>query len=363
MESYWCLMAETYHQTNKVLLAYPSISVLSNEIASAPLIPVTQEFRSKSIRCLVAQCYFLWRNRVRMIYFSDQPTWNFRYLLFRLVGVKLVVVHDHSPGVRIKPSPVAKWLKFILNRTPLVSADGFIGASNFVRNRLVEVNCAPVAKCYAVSNGIAELPSESHTLDVYQLFDIPEDREILVMTGRASKYKGVTFVLDCLESLANRGYGNVHFLFCGDGPDLEYFKQYATELGVSEITSFVGHRNDISMVLAGCSLAIHPSEGEVGFSLSILEYMRAGLTVILPDNPSVCSATEHQVTALHYQEHSLSDAVKQVSLVLNNPRLAKAIGARAQNVQRSRFSLHGSHIALLDAISRIDRNSLLLTST
>lgn len=146
----------------------------------------------------------------------------------------------------------------------------------------------------------------------------------------------------------------MHFLFIGDGPDLQHFRDHAESHDASEYCTFAGRRQDVAAILPGCDFAIHPSLGEVGYSLSILEYMQAGLPVIVPDNPSVCAATEHETTGLVYQEGDAAAAVAAIERLLDDKALRATMGEMAARAVTEKFCLERARVALLNAFREID---------
>lgn len=354
MESFWAGLAEHYHRHNNVILAFPSISTLPPVIKNAPLRPVEQDFRGTGFNQILVQCRFLRRWKVKAVYFSDLPTWHWKFPLYRLCGVRMIVVHDHTPGVRTPPSGIKRWLKTMLHRVPWLTADGAIGATDFVRQRLIDVNRMSAKKCHAAPNGLPPIQAAPEPADLHSIFGIPGERKILVMTGRANRYKGVEFVLRCMAQLDASLRQQLHFLFIGDGPDLERFKTSAEDLGVVGHCTFAGLRNDIPVLLAGADIAIHPSKGEVGYSLSILEYMRAGLPVIVPDNPSVRGATEHGTNGLVYREGDIGSALYMIAQLLKDSALRDRLGSQAK-ISAKKYTLPSAHSALLKAFQDIDR--------
>ena len=359
MESFWARLAEHYHGRCRVLLAYPSISSLPITISSAPLEVVQQDFNRTGIFQVLTQCRFLYSNNVTAVYFSDKPTWHWRYVLYRLYGARVIIVHDHTPGARTPAKGLTKLLKKAIHRLPWLAVDGAIGATEYVRQRLIEVNCLPPERCFAAPNG---LPFELENLeksDLHTLFSIPEHRTILIMTGRADHYKGADFMLKALAHLKAAGECSFHFVFVGDGPHLQMFKDNSRDLGLEEHVAFVGKRNDIPALLLGADIAVHPSKGEVGYSLSILEYMRAGLPVVVPDNPSVCGAIEHEVTGLVYPEGDHWGAIHSIQRLLHDSGLAKRLGKQAKDSVR-KYTLQNTHAALLNAFLWIDRHNMLV---
>ncbi len=354
MESFWARLAEHFANTHTVLLAYPSISRLPSAIEAAPLRAVTFSLAAHS-GSLLDQMRFLRRNRIRIVYFTDLAPLSLRYLLYRLAGVRTLIVHDHTPGVRSRPTGLRRLLKEYLHRLPWVTVDALIGATPFVTSRHVEVNLFPTSRCHTAQNGLPERPPAAKA-DVRAIFEIPSERQVLVTVGRAHRIKGIELVLDALTVLVvQRGRRDVHLLHIGDGPDLRRFRSHAESAGVASYVSFAGQRSDVRSLLRGSDIAIHASEAEVGYSLAVLEYMEAGLPVIVSDNPSVCGATEPGRTGLHYVSGDVQSAVEAISRLLNDPEFAKGLGREAQSTLRESYSLARTHHQLIEAVNRAAR--------
>lgn len=351
MESYWTTIATHYGSSHAVLLAYPSISTVPDNILNAGVAPVLADFSATAVWPSFKQAAFLRKHRVRLLYLSDHAALHWRYLLFRLAGVKKIVVHDHTPGHRRRPTGAKKWLKTIANSAPWVTADAVLATTPFVAQRHREVACVPVRKCYLIPNGIPPLPPESRPIDPHLVFSIPRHRTLIVTTGRAHPIKGISFALLCMRHLiASESRDDVHYLFCGDGPDLPSLRQLTAEFGISDYVTFAGKRSDVAAILPGCQIAFNPSKAEVGYSLAILEYMRAGLPVVVPDNPSVCGATINGRTGLIHREGDVDDACLALKRLLADPSLARELGANARDVVRTTYTLERAQRALTQVL-------------
>jgi len=355
MESFWAAMAEAYQPSLAAYVAFPRVTKVSQRLSEAPLRVIEQDFRSSSAGDLWTQLKTLRELRIRTLYLSDWSTWKFRYLLYRIAGVETIIVHDHTPGLRTAPSGWKRKLKQVLNRAPMIAADGVIGATEFVRRRLIEVACFPPSRAWAAPNGLAPQANRTEGSDVHAAFDIPRSQAIMVMVSRANRYKNVEFVVDCLATLKEQGREDIHFLFIGDGPHREEFRTYAARRGVDGLCTFPGRRSDVAQILPGCTMAFHPARGEVGYSLSILEYMRAGLAVLVPDNPSVCGATDHGETGLVYREDDVAEASACLMSLAGDQALRARLGAQGARVVDQRYRLEHTHEALLGACAAIDR--------
>jgi len=136
----------------------------------------------------------------------------------------------------------------------------------------------------------------------------------------------------------------------GDGPDLDEFRLLARTLGIGDYVSMPGRIDSPRRYLEGCSIAFHPSQGEVGYSLSILEYMNAALPVVAPDNPSVCSATIDLQTGLIYQEKNMLSAVEKITQLIDSVELVDRLGFNAKEMVEKQYSISRTHNELVEVV-------------
>src|SRR5699024_1175935 len=113
------------------------------------------------------------------------------------------------------------------------------------------------------------------------------DSLVVLSTGRVHPYKRHERILELAEQLRRRRPDrNIVFVIVGDGPALEALREQVRQAGLEDQVRLLGFRRDTPNLLGMADLALHPARGE-GFSLSIIEYMAAGLPVLVPDIPSV----------------------------------------------------------------------------
>ena len=351
MESFWIAIHTTFKEEYNSLIAYPSISSLPEPIATSAIEKVSFDFRIDSFKDLLRHKEFIKKHNIKVIYFSDRPTNHWSYLFFKLWGVKKIVVHDHTPGVRSRPHGFRLLLKKLRSRIPLLNADIAIGATEYVKNRLIEINCLPAYKCFAAPNGLPETKTVITPINLHQQLHLSPDTLLIVSTGRANIYKGLDFALKVIARLVHqRSIHNLHFIFCGDGPDLDVLEKMARSLNINSNVSFLGRVNNIPQLLPACNIAFHPSRGEVGYSLSILEYMRAGLPVVLSDNPSVCEATTDNINGLIYPENDVDACAEKIITLLSDVNLAKSLGENGARIVSEKYSLAMTHTQLISAL-------------
>lgn len=358
MESFWAAIASEFSSQYTVYLSYPSISKIPDAIRNSPIHVVERSMFDMGLENLNERLSFLKEKRIKTLYFSDRPARHWNYIIYRLAGVKRIIVHDHTPGLRTKSTGLKKWLKRGLNFIPGYSADALIAVTEFVKKRHLEVNCMPDSRCFVAQNGIPPIdPAVKHAY-LKSEFNIQTDQQVMVTTSRANSYKGIQLAIEAMNILVHqKGIHRLHYLFCGDGPALDEFTDLVKAYRLEKHITLAGRRNDIASILPACNFAIHPSKGEVGYSLSILEYMQAGLPVIVPDNESVAGATTDKVTGLLYEEDNIQDMVLKINQMISDVENTTKMGARAQQAVREEFNLANTHRGLLDAFHQTLRTS------
>ena len=353
MESFWVVISETYSQTHHSYISYPSITTVPDNIDNSLITLKTINFTKKSITDVLNQCKFILKHKIKIIYFSDQAFWHWRYLFYRICGVKIIIVHDHTPGIRTKPKGLKKLIKKLIARVPFINCNGLIAVSDYIKQRATDVSCLPNYKVHVASNGL-KLYKHEIVLDIKKLFDISDDTIVMVTTGRAIDYKGIPFALECLKHLIiDLKFNNLCWVFFGDGPNYTDYKEKISEYGLDKYVYFPGKSSNIRQLLKSCDIAFHPSKGEVGYSLSILEYMQAGLPVVVSDNPSVCGVTSDKSNGLIYKENNIDSACECIISLLQHNNLIKQYGNRAE-IDAKHYTLDNTHKQLIAAFKSIE---------
>jgi glycosyltransferase involved in cell wall biosynthesis len=294
------------------------------------------------------QASYIRKNSIKAVYLTDQETKSFRFFIYRLCGVREIIVHDHTPGVRTRPGLIKKLLKVIANRLPLFSCTACFAVSPYVKQRLIDVNGVQPSKVHCVTNGI----------DISNLKpSVREEGEIvrIVTVGRASYYKGIDFALQVIRSLvADSGCRNIRYELFGDGPDLEAFKKLAVKLEIEPYVEFHGAVHNVSERLEACDIAFHPSKGEA-MSLAILEYMRACLPVVASNNPSVNSTLIHGHDAVIYKESDVESAANALLGLINSSEYRNQLGQFGQGRVETEFSTEAMLHRFRQALSVVVR--------
>ncbi|WP_224983403.1 glycosyltransferase family 4 protein [Geomonas agri] len=352
MENFWAQIADSFSDVASTILLYPEIDIVPDVIKNAPIKLMQHDFSDRSFSSIRSLVRIIKDNSIDFVYLTDKKYLDWVYLLLRIYGVHVIVNHDHLPGERTKVGLVKKLAKKAIHVLGLFSCDWYIGVSRFVMNRMMETACVPASKCTYIHNGI-RLFDDSKTSYAYECFGIDKRAKIIVSTGRATYYKGIDFLIKCAKRLKEEpGTEEFFFLHIGDGPDLEKFKLLALEMEVADRFLFAGFRTDITKILPSCEIGIQASLGEA-FSLSILEYMCAGLVTIVPDNCGNSEAVKDGENGFLFVPGDIDSAVEKIFRAITDNELATALKKAARATVERHFNLEICNKSLIANLRRV----------
>jgi glycosyltransferase involved in cell wall biosynthesis len=354
MENFWGLIAgEAQRAGRGCILAYPRIDSIPAAVREAPIDVVECRLSHRSWADVWRGIRLIRERRVRSIYLTDWPYLHWVYLLWRIAGVRRIVLHDHTPGDGSPARGLRGLTKAVLHRAALFSATQYVAVSEYVGRRMQFSGRVPQSRCVVVTNGIHPFAcDESRRSAVRQQLGIPQDAVLIVLVSRATYYKGLDFALRCMarvledESLRSAVFA-VH---CGDGPDLPAFEELAAQLGIRANFRFLGRRQDVQAILCASDIAFHPSRGEA-MSLAIFEFMCARLALLASDRPSVSSAIEPGVTGTLYRREDLEHAADSLRRLIADPALRGSLGRAAATRCQERFTLANTNRTFVEKVA------------
>ena len=340
MENFWLKLAELFKERGgRAFLAYPKINEIPEKIRDSSITVLAHDFEMHSWHSLMSLKGIIKENNIAHVYLTDKKQYSLGYALLRSWGIKTIVNHDHSPRAAEGRSPLRQLLKRLIHKAGVISCDHYIGVSKFVRDRLVSYGGISPGKVSVVLNGIE--PIEIDAGKRYYAHDnlgIPKDALVVVSTGRATTYKRVDALIECARRLFEGGDAKIYFLHCGDGPELAHFKRMVEVYGFGHRFIFAGRRNDIRQILPSCDIGIQISRGEA-FSLSLLEYLSAGLATLASDVGGNPEAIVDGKTGILFASDDLDSVVRKIRELAANEFYRKQLGEAARESVRTNFNI------------------------
>ncbi len=352
MENFWVQIALHFTaQNRKCYLVYPKINKIPIEIQNAPISLIEHDFADPAKKHILKK--IIKAKDITSVYLTDKKYFDTIYLQMRMWGVNKIVLHDHAPGERTRVKFIKKKLKTFMHAMGLISCDHYIGVSKFVYDRFIDKGCINPKKCSYVLNGIKPIDIDaSNRYYAHDTFRIPKDAVIIVTTGRATFYKGIDFLIKCAHHIINEEEApNTYFLHCGHGPDIDAFKDLAAHHNLTQKFIFAGQREDIPRILQSCDIGVQASMGEA-FSLSILEYMSAGLATVVPNH---CGNGEAVVSGRNGILYTPGDIALLSGILLEltkDKQLRSRLASEGIKTVKERLNIDTTNKNLIDVLSK-----------
>lgn len=209
-------------------------------------------------------------------------------MLARLAAVlagrpRPLIVHTyHGHVLEGYFGPVRNFVYRSLERFLARFSDVLIGVSGATVDDLVRLRIAPRSKFRVIPIGL-DLEPFTHAPNGTRAAFRSEvgagaDDVVLTFVGRLVPIKRVDVALRALSHARASG-ASVRLAIVGDGEERPGLERLATELGVNDVTTFVGYTDDMVKVTAGSDLALLTSANE-GTPVSLIEAAAAGRAAV-----------------------------------------------------------------------------------
>lgn len=163
------------------------------------------------------------------------------------------------------------------------------------------------------------------------VYHLPDTSVVVLFVGtldRAHHYRRVDLLLKAVAQVNNRA---LHLVLAGGG-DLAYYKQLASNLGISEQVTFLGSvpNSNLPRVYNTADIVVLPSQLQEAFPLVILEALACGKPAIVSNLPGVRSMVTDGVEGLLVKPGDVIDLAEKLLRLLDNPQLRQEMGRRGR---------------------------------
>ncbi len=344
IERFWIAIAQAF-PGRRAILCFPEITTVNPRIPEAGIEMKQFDFDFQRPAALVRFCR---DHDVGLIYLTDRPYTSSIYPLLRSAGVRKIVVHDHAPGPRTEPATLKRLAKTAKAR--IFGADAYIACSEHVLERLTKVGCIDPERCHLALNGV-DLSRFPHPRPkIREELSLRPDTLLAVSCSRVHPYKRVTDIVDAAALLADL---DMHFIHIGDGPGFEALQARIREQRLESRFTLLGHRDDVAEILSDCNIAIHASSGEVGLSLSILEFMASRLAVVVTDEPTVAQVIDSGRTGLTFLHGNAQSLAEQLRLLGRDQHLRDRLGQAARREIEAHHAIENTIESVVSAVRHV----------
>jgi len=272
---------------------------------------------------------------------GDKMFWG--RLAAKLAGVPVILSALHSTGW---PDSVGR-----LNRLLTPLTDAFIGVADAHAEHLAKYEKFPREKIHTIYNGIDTevfLPADGSKKR--RELGIPADAPVVGILAALRPEKNHELFLAGAQqisqqfSTAHPGTpgSTPHFILIGDGERRLALEALATELGIAEVTHFLGSRTDVAKILPAIDVVALTSHNEAS-PVSILEALSCGVPVVSARVGSVPETVIPGKTGELFEPGDLDGFVSATVNLLQNPTKRTTLGRQG----RQHVLEHGSLDAMV----------------
>jgi glycosyltransferase involved in cell wall biosynthesis len=268
-------------------------------------------------------------------------------------GTGLVCTKENADEFRTRRT----WKRppfLVLEHLSYAAADAVIAVSHGLADFLASAEGLPRHKTVVIENGVdAELAATAPPRRAARaLVGLPADAPILGTVGRLAAQKGQRDLLRALPAIRAAVPG-ARLVIAGEGPLRGTLEVEARRAGVEEAVHFLGHRNDIPVVLSALDLFVLPSLWE-GLPLALLEAMSMSLPVVATRAVGIEETVSDGVEGLLVPCHDPAALARAAARVLGDRHLALGLGTAGRRRVLERHSL----AAVADRIDALYRRVL-----
>jgi glycosyltransferase involved in cell wall biosynthesis len=259
----------------------------------------------------------------------------------------VATLHTAPPAARSKYGLLDRIMAMAVNRwSKLVVMVSEAQRQNYIRSGAIEPG-----KLRTVHNGIDlqrfMRDAEDARFRLERELGIPALSPIVITVSVLREVKGIDILLEAARLVAER-VPSVRFVIVGDGPKGNDWKQLAENLRVSDRVHWLGHRDDVDAMLAGCDVFVLPSRADA-LPTVLMEAMAAGLPVVATDVGGVSEIVEAEKTGRLVPAADPAQLATAIADLLRDRATLERMSAAAPASVAHRFST----VAWIERLERV----------
>jgi sugar transferase (PEP-CTERM/EpsH1 system associated) len=225
-----------------------------------------------------------------------------------------------------------KWRAVLVNRVATLLTDYIVPVSDASAQVARRIERVPERKIHVIRNGIdvTDFPSPEER-------PLPSEGRRAIHVGRLIRLKDQFTLLRATRLVIDRA-PDFRLDIVGDGPVRGELESLTAELGLQEHVSFLGLRKDVRALLPAAEFFVLTSLSE-GLSISILEAMAAGLSVVATDVGGNREVVADKVTGLLVPAQAPQALAEAMLAVHNDPELARRMGLASRARVKDEFDV------------------------
>lgn len=186
--------------------------------------------------------------------------------------------------------------------------------------------------------------------EIAPIYKKPEDRVNIIFARRFFSYRGTRIFAPAIKNILSK-YSNVFVTIAGTGPDKDYLKDMLKDY--DNRVKFINYSAKESLgVHSKQHIAVVPTIGSEGTSLSLLEAMAAQCAVVSTDAGGLSNIIIDGYNGL-YCDRNEEDLETKIAYLVENTQIRENIARRAYEVVKEGFSFEKWKKRWIEVINNI----------
>jgi glycosyltransferase involved in cell wall biosynthesis len=296
--------------------------------------PLTSFYDSNFLKQIRRLAGFIKENKIELIHTHDFYTNIFGITAARIARIEARIASKRETGgMRSATQKFIEKQAFGLSRA-------IVANSEAVKNYLVSES-VPENKIRVIYNGLDLERLKPEIIDrslVLREFDLPSEKKIItIVANLRHAVKNQEMFLRAARRV-KENVTDAAFVLAGEGERTVELKALAVELGIESDCFFIGRCERVAELLSISDVCVLSSTAE-GFSNSILEYMAASVPVVATRVGGAAEAIRDGESGFIVETDDDEKMAAQITLLLENPSRAQAMGRLGRQIVEERFSL------------------------
>ena len=253
-------------------------------------------------------------------------------LLGRLLGVRVVVAHEHTWSFDNRPVR-----RFLDRRVVGRLADVILTVSEADRRRMIEIEGVSPRKVRFVRSGILETPIATDRASVRVELGVADEVPLVGMVGSFRPQKRVDVLIQAMTRVRG-AFPEARVVLIGGGQERAQLEELASRYGLADAVAFAGERphDRIPALLSAFDVCVSSSDFE-GTPLAVMEYMASGKAIVATEVGGVPELITNEVHGLLVSPDNPAQLAGGIVRFLQDPTFAEECGQRARVRQLAEF--------------------------
>jgi len=306
------------------------------------------DFSFRNVIRLIANIY---SHNIKYVYATDLKLVHWVYLIMRLMGVKVIVVHCRiSVANPYRPESevgFVKLVKTILTRITVINVSKIYCVSDFTKYRLIHKNCIPENKLIRILNGV--------DIDNYNCTCAVSNNKIvnIFIGARATKYKGIHVLFEAgFFLIQSFNTHNFKIIYAGDGPYMSTLKKLVKKYNLEKYVVFLGEVSDTKKYLCSSDVVVIPSLWGDACPSAVSEAMASGKSVITSRAGGIPEIVGDEGNAIILEPGDVKGMAEKLDLLIKNSSLRKKYGENARLRAEKALDMNKYHSVVVGQIER-----------